>query len=41
MKLYSESDLSTRDKVIFEILRTDSLKYTTIEAYTLEIKVVN
>ncbi len=41
MKLYNESNLGTRDKVIFKILRADSLKYTTIEAYTLEIKVVN
>ncbi len=41
MKLYSESNLGTRDKVIFKILRTDSLKYATIKAYTLEIKVVN
>jgi len=41
MKLYNESNLGTKDKVIFEILRADSLKYTTIEVYTLEIKVVN
>ncbi len=41
MKLYNESNLGTRDKVIFKILRADSLKYITIEVYTLEIKVVN
>ncbi len=41
MKLYSESNLGTRDKVIFEILKADSLKYATIEVYTSEIKVVN
>ncbi len=41
MKLYNESNLGTRDKVIFKILRADSLKYIIIEVYTLEIKVVN
>jgi hypothetical protein len=41
MKLYSKSDLGTRDKVIFKILKADSLKYATIEVYILEIKVVN
>jgi len=41
MKLYRESDLGTRDKVIFKILRADSIKFATIEAYTLVIKVVN
>ncbi len=41
MKLYSESNLGIRDKVIFEILKADSLKYATIEVYTLEIKVIN
>ncbi len=41
MKLYSESDLGTRDKVMFEISRADSSKYATIEAYASEIKAVN
>jgi len=41
MKLYRESNLGTRDKAIFKILRADSVKFATIEAYTLEIKVAN
>jgi len=41
MKLYRESDLGTRDKVMVKILRVDSIKFTTIEAYILVIKVVN
>jgi len=41
MKLYRESDLGTRDKAIFKISRADSIKFATIEAYTLAIKVVN
>jgi len=41
VKLYRESDLGIRDKAIFKILRADSTKFATIEAYTLEIKVAN
>jgi len=41
MKLYRKSDLGTRDKVIFEISRVDSIKFASIEVYTLVIKVVN
>jgi len=41
IKLYRESNLGTRDKAIFEILRADSTKFATIETYTLEIKVAN
>jgi len=41
IKLYRESNLGIRDKAIFEILRADSIKFATIEAYTSEIKVVN
>jgi len=41
MKLYRESNLGIRDKVIFKISRVDSTKFATIEAYTLEIKVAN
>jgi len=41
MKLYRESNLDIRDKAIFEISRVDSVKFATIEAYTLEIKVAN
>jgi len=41
MKLYRESDLGIRDKAMFEILRADSVKFATIKAYTLEIKVAN
>jgi len=41
MKLYYESDLDIRDKAIFKILRVDSIKFVTIKAYTLEIKVAN
>jgi len=41
VKLYRESDLSTRDKVMFEISRVDSTKFAIIEAYTLVIKVAN
>jgi len=41
VKLYRESDLGTRDKAMFEILRADSTKFATIEAYTLAIKVAN
>jgi len=41
MKLYRESDLGTRDRAMFEILRVDSAKFVTIKAYTSEIKVAN
>jgi len=41
MKLYYESDLGTRDKAMFKILRVDSTKFATIEAYTSEIKAAN
>jgi len=41
MKLYRESDLGSRDKAMFEILRADSVKFATIKAYALEIKVAN
>jgi len=41
MKLYRESNLGIRDKAIFKISRVDSIKFATIEAYTLEIKVAN
>jgi len=41
MKLYRESDLGTRDKAMFEILRADSTKFATIEAYTSAIKAAN
>jgi len=41
VKLYRESDLSIRDKAMFEISRADSVKFATIEAYTLEIKAAN
>jgi len=41
VKLYRESDLGIRDKAIFEISRADSVKFATIKAYTLEIKVAN
>jgi len=41
VKLYRESNLGTRDKAMFEISRADSVKFATIEAYTLEIKVAN
>jgi len=38
MKLYSKSDLGTRDKAIFEISRADSSKYATIDTYASAIK---
>jgi len=41
MKLYRESNLDIRDKAMFKILRADSVKFATIEAYTSEIKAAN
>jgi len=41
IKLYRESNLGIRDKAMFKISRADLIKFATIEAYTLEIKVVN
>ncbi len=38
MKLYNKSNLGTRDKVIFKILKADSLKYATINIYASIIK---
>jgi len=41
VKLYRESNLGTRDKVMFEISRADSAKFATIKAYASEIKAAN